>query len=69
MMRNQLLEILEPFGFTFKDYDNCVSLEHPLCEDFYFTFYKDKPLPTLLEIMEDFYYSAKRDESNGHRCW
>ena len=67
----QLLALLTPFGFTFTTWEHIdsVTLEHPLCDAFYFQIDKDKPLPTLLEIMEDFYRSARRDESNNHRCW
>lgn len=71
MNREELLEILKPFGFTFRvwDYNDSVTLEHPLCEDFGLTIYKDRPLPTLLEIMDDFYCSARRDEADDHSCW
>ena len=71
MEREQLLALLTPLGFTFTEceYSGNVTVEHPLCEDFYLYLDKDKPVPTLLEIMDDFYHSARRDESNGHRCW
>lgn len=71
MNREQLLALLVPFGFIWQtwDYNDSLTLGHPLCEYFCLTIYKDKPLPTLLEIMDDFYHSARRDESNEHRCY
>jgi len=71
MNREQLLALLTPFGFTFTtwEYNDSVTLQHPLCEDFYLMIYKDKPLPTLQDVMKDFYHSARRDEMNDHRCW
>jgi len=62
---------LQGFGFTFKtwEYNGDITIEHPLSDDFYFNLKKDQPLPTFQEIMDDFYHSARRDESNDHHCW
>lgn len=71
MTREELLALLTPFGFTATtwEYDDSVSLEHPLSEDFYFNIKKNDTLPTPSEVIADFYHSARRDESNDHRCW
>lgn len=71
MNREQLQAALAPFGFTWKiwEFSDQMTLEHPLCDSFYMSHNVGQSLPTLAEIMENFYRSARSDESSDHRCW